>query len=142
MSEVTKEASEKVDDAARAASGAVQAQVQARKVEFTKLLTLLKRHPLGLVAAIGVGAALVEVELAVGLLTGLGATALLATKSGPEARQEVVAKGKAALERARAVLASRSKPAEAGSPAPAAPAPEVPTPTPATPAEKPPAATA
>jgi hypothetical protein len=123
MSDVTQEASKPVKEAAPAVEGAAR----AKKVELAKLLGLLKRHPVGLVAAIGVGIALVEVELAVGLLTGIGATALLATKNGPEARHEVVAKGKAAIERARAVLASRTKPAEA---APAA-APEQQPPAPA-----------
>jgi hypothetical protein len=104
-----------------------------------KLIGVLKQHPLGLVAVIGVAVALVEVELAVGLLTGIGATALLATKNGAEARLEVVAKGKAALERARAVLASRSKPAATS----AAPA-DVPPPAAAAapPGEQPPTAAA
>jgi hypothetical protein len=64
--------------------------------------------------------ALVEVEVAVGILAGIGATALLATKSGPEARQEmlskgneVLAKGKLALAKAKGKLASRVKAEEA-----------------------------
>jgi hypothetical protein len=110
-----------------------------KKLQVAKLIGVLKQHPLGLVAVIGVAVALVEVELAVGLLTGIGATALLATKNGAEARLEVVAKGKAALERARAVLASRSKPAATS----AAPA-DVPPPAAAAapPGEQPPTAAA
>jgi hypothetical protein len=90
--------------------------VKARPAKVRKALALLKRHPLGLVIAAGAAVALVEIELAVGILTGIGATALLATKSGPDARQEVLSKGqevlsksKAAIERARVALASRAK---------------------------------
>src|SRR5689334_6501432 len=79
---------------------------------FRKALNVLKGHPLGIVALIGAAAALVEIELAVGILTGIGATALLATKSGPQAREEVLAKGKWAIDRARA-FANRPKSAEA-----------------------------
>lgn len=86
----------------------------AQKLRARQVLSTLKRHPLGIVLAVGAAVALVEIELAVGILTGIGATALLATKSGPEARQEVlakghevVAKGKAAIERARVALAHR-----------------------------------
>jgi hypothetical protein len=127
MSEVTNEAG------AKPVEGATPS-VEPAKVR--NAIALLKRHPLGLVVAVGAAVALVEVELAVGILTGIGATALLATKSGPEARQEVrslgqevVTKGKAALERARVALASRAKArAELTAPAPAeAPKAEEPT---------------
>jgi hypothetical protein len=99
---------------------------KAEPAKVRKAIALLKSHPLGLVVAVGAAVALVEIELAVGILTGVGATALLVTKSGPEARQEVrslgqevFTKGKAALERARVALASRAKapPAEAAAPA-------------------------
>jgi hypothetical protein len=133
MSEVTKEASEKANEATHAVGGALKApQAKVRQV-----LSTLKRHPLGLVVAIGAGIALVEIELAVGLIAGVGATALLVSKSGPEARQEVVAKGKAAIERARVALASRTKPqATDATPAAAATPTEQPTAA-ATPAEQP-----
>jgi 3-hydroxy-3-methylglutaryl CoA synthase len=124
MSDVTKEASDKANEATQAVDGALKApQAKVRQV-----LSALKRHPLGLVVAIGAGIALVEIELAVGLIAGVGATALLVSKSGPEARQEVVAKGKAAIERARVALASRTKAQAADATPPAATA---------TPAEQP-----
>ena len=99
---------------------------------FRSAINVLKRHPLGIVALLGAAAALVEIELAVGILTGIGATALLATKSGPQAREEVLAKGKWALDRARA-LAIRPRSAEAAPP-PAAEAPVAAAATPAAPA--------
>ncbi|HTV20157.1 MAG TPA: hypothetical protein VMG12_15845 [Polyangiaceae bacterium] len=102
---------------------------QPERAKLREALAVLKRHPLGLVVAIGAAAALLEIELAVGILTGVGATALLATKSGPEARQEVISKGqevftksKAAIERARVALASRAQ-AKAAEPAAADPVP-------------------
>jgi hypothetical protein len=98
---------------------------------FRKAINLLKGHPLGIVALIGAAAALVEIELAVGILTGIGATALLATKNGPQAREEVLAKGKWAIERARA-FASRPRSAEAA-PASAAAVPAASAATPAAP---------
>jgi hypothetical protein len=92
-----------------APNGAAAARVR-------EAVTALKRHPLGVVALAGAAVALVEVEVAVALLAGIGATALLATKSGPEARQEVLtkgnevfAKGKLALAKAKHKLASRTK---------------------------------
>jgi hypothetical protein len=70
-------------------------------------ITAAKAHPLGAVATVAAAAALVEIEFAVGILTGLGATALLVTKSGPEARDQVIARGKQAIERARVAIAKR-----------------------------------
>jgi hypothetical protein len=105
MSDVTKEGTDKANEATQAVDGALKAP----RAKVRQVLSALKRHPLGLVVAIGAGIALVEIELAVGLIAGVGATALLVSKSGPEARQEVVAKGKAAIERARVALASRTK---------------------------------
>jgi hypothetical protein len=75
-----------------------------------KAWSTVQRHPLGVVAVLGAATALVEVELAVGILTGIGATALLANANGPEARQQALAKGKRVLDRARALVA-RNKPA-------------------------------
>ena len=115
------------------AASAEAAPVKAERARVREALGVLKRHPLGLVVAIGAAAALVEIELAVGILTGVGATALLATKSGPDARQEVLnkgqevfTKGKAALERARVALTTRAKSrdAEPAATATAATAPE------------------
>jgi hypothetical protein len=72
--------------------------------------SLLKQHPLGAVATVAAATAFIEVELAVGILAGLGATALLANQSGPEARQRVLAGGKWALDRARTVVAKAKAP--------------------------------
>jgi hypothetical protein len=127
-----------------AAPSTTEAPVKAKPAKVRKAIALLKSHPLGLVAVVGAAVALVEIELAVGILTGVGATVLLATKSGPEARQEVrslgqgvLTKGKAAIERARVALASRAKtqPAEPAAASATAPA-ETATPK----AEEPPAA--
>jgi len=123
-----KKAAEAETQAVEAAPSTVATPVNAEPAKVRKAIALLKSHPLGVVVAVGAAVALVEIELAVGILTGIGATALLATKSGPEARQEVrslgqgvVTKGKAALERARVALASRAKtpPAESAATAPA-----------------------
>jgi hypothetical protein len=70
---------------------------------------MVKRHPIGAVAVVGAAAALFEVELAVGILTGIGATALLAKKTGPEARREVMTKGRWAMDRAKVAWARRGK---------------------------------
>jgi hypothetical protein len=74
-----------------------------------RAVKLAKEHPLGAVATVAAAAALVELELAVGILAGLGATALLANRTGREARQDVVARGKRAVERARIALAKRPR---------------------------------
>jgi len=74
-----------------------------------RAVKLAKEHPLGAVATVAAAAALVELELAVGILAGLGATALLANRTGREVRQDVVAHGKRAVERARIALAKRQR---------------------------------
>jgi hypothetical protein len=89
------------------------AQISTRP-KVQQALAFAKSHPLGAVASVAAAAALVEVQFAVGILTGLGATALLASKSGPEAREQVIARGKVALARARVVLAQRRKPSSPG----------------------------
>lgn len=121
MSEVTNETGPKPVEAAAASAEATPKKSAPAKVR--KALALLERHPLGLVVVAGAAVALVEIELAVGILTGIGATALLATKSGPDARHEVLSKGqevltksKAAVERARVKLASRAKARSAEAP--------------------------
>jgi hypothetical protein len=122
--------SETSENAAPAADNGTATVKEAKTDPVRKAFGVLKRHPLGIVALAGAAVALVEVELAVGILAGIGATALLALKSGPEARQEVLAKGqevlakgKSAVERARAIKL-RKEPAEAAanaaSPPPAA----------------------
>jgi hypothetical protein len=73
-------------------------------------ISLIRQHPLGAVATVAAATALIEVELAVGILAGLGATALLANESGPKARQRVLARGKWALDRARTVVAKAKAP--------------------------------
>jgi hypothetical protein len=104
------------ETAVQATESSAAAPINAEPARVRKAIALVKSHPLGVVVAVGAAVALVEIELAVGILTGVGATALLVTKSGPEARQEVrslgqevFTKGKAAIERARVALASRSK---------------------------------
>ena len=100
-----------------APTGTAATEGTARTARVREAVSALKRHPLGVVALAGATVALVEVEVAVGILAGIGATALLATKSGPVARQEmltkgneVLAKGKLALAKAKGKLASRAKP--------------------------------
>jgi hypothetical protein len=77
----------------------------AKPARVREAVTAIKRHPLGVVALAGAAVALVEVEVAVGILAGIGATALLATRSGPEARQEVLTKGNEVLAKGKLVLA-------------------------------------
>ncbi len=108
---------EAVAPAQAAPTEAAPTEGTARTARVREAVSALKRHPLGVVALAGAAVALVEVEVAVGILAGIGATALLATKSGPVARQEmltksneVLAKGKLALAKARGKLASRAKP--------------------------------
>ena len=91
-------------------------------IEFTKT------HPLGAVATVAAAAALVEVEFAVGILTGLGATALLVTDSGSQTREKVVSGGKRALSsgkvafaKARGALARKPKVEATSQPTPPAP---------------------
>jgi hypothetical protein len=104
------------------ASGDAAAATGTKTSAATKLKThpkvqqaiaMAKNHPLGAVATVAAAAALIEVEFAVGILTGLGATALLASRSGPEARERVIARGKKALAQARVVIAKRKKPVAA-----------------------------
>lgn len=68
-------------------------------------IAIVKQNPLKAVALGAAAIASLEVELAVGILAGIGATALLATKPGSEAREEVLTKGKAA----RDEVVSKSK---------------------------------
>jgi hypothetical protein len=103
---VTDAAEGAAEDATRMANEALE------RSNVRKVIRTLKEHPLGVVALFGAGAAFVEVELAIGILTGLGATALLATSSGAQMRQDVMTKSKWALERARS-LTRRAK-SEAG----------------------------
>jgi len=91
-------------------------------IEFTKT------HPLGAVATVAAAAALVEVEFAVGILTGLGATALLVTDSGSETREKFVSSGKRALSSGKVAFAkakgafARKPKADAAAAAPQPPA--------------------
>ena len=81
-------------------------------------LTVAKEHPLGAVVGVAAAVALVEVEFAVGILTGIGATALLAARSGPEARKRVVTTGKQAWSSARERVQKARKPKAAAEAAP------------------------
>jgi hypothetical protein len=116
--------------AVRDAKAMLAARLAAAKAhpKVQQAFTTAKAHPLGAVATVAAAAALVEIEFAVGILTGLGATALLASKSGPEARDEVIARGRQAIARARVAIAQRRESllrkragsAEAAAPPPAA----------------------
>lgn len=115
MSDVSTDAAPNGDAAKTGTSNA--SAIASAKVR--EALVLLKQHPLGAVATVAAATALIEVELAVGFLAGLGATALLATRSGPEARQQVLERGRSAYARARSAIATRRKPtppAEASAP--------------------------
>lgn len=87
----------------------VAAQLKAHP-KVQQAIALAKAHPLGAVATVAAAAALVEVQFAIGILTGLGATALLAKKPGHEARDEVMTRGKQAIARAREEIAKRRQP--------------------------------
>jgi hypothetical protein len=107
-----------------AANGAENGHLTAPAL-MREAISLIKEHPLGAVATVAAATALIEIEFAVGVLAGLGATALLAHQSGPEARQRVLERGKWALDRARTAIQTRSErlaakkapPAEAPPPA-------------------------
>jgi hypothetical protein len=101
-SEAVAEAAAKPNEAAEGGEQSRLKQLARPRVQSA--LRLVKDHPLGAVATVAAAAAFIEVEFAVGILAGLGATALLASKSGPEARQQVLTRGKRALERARVAL--------------------------------------
>jgi len=123
-------AAEAAAPAAEAAAGSPAAEAAGPSL-VTKLkthpkvqhaLTVAKEHPLGAVVGVAAAVALVEVEFAVGILTGIGATALLAAKSGPEARKQVVTSGKQAWTSARERVQKVRKPKLAAE-APPPPAP-------------------
>jgi hypothetical protein len=99
------EAASKAESMTGAAKTAAAKLTTHPKVQ--QALGFAKSHPLGAVATVAAAAALVEIEFAVGILTGLGATALLASKSGPEAREQVIARGRKAIARARGAIAKR-----------------------------------
>jgi hypothetical protein len=90
-----------------AANGAENGHVTAPAL-MREAISLIKEHPLGAVATVAAATALIELEFAVGVLAGLGATALLVHQSGPEARQRVLERGKWALDRARTAIQARS----------------------------------
>jgi hypothetical protein len=89
------------EEASEPASWSLSAATQA---QLERARRLLRGHPLGTVATIAVVAAFVEVELAIGILVGLGATALLTTRSGSATRQRFVSRGRIALNRARIAM--------------------------------------
>ena len=73
-------------------------------------ISMIKQHPLGAVATVAAATAFIEVELAVGLLAGIGATALLTRESGSEARHKVLEQGRRALSRARTAMTKAKEP--------------------------------
>jgi hypothetical protein len=132
-SDVAKNGKTAVADAAAGAVRDAKAMLAARLAaakahpKVQQAFTTANAHPLGAVATVAAAAALVEIEFAVGILTGLGATALLASKSGPEARDEVIARGREAIARARVAITKRkeslTRKRTGGSPEAAAPPP-------------------
>jgi ElaB/YqjD/DUF883 family membrane-anchored ribosome-binding protein len=133
VEKVAETSAEKAEDAAAKAAAAARtggdataakasaiAEATAERVaaaarpRVQSALRLVKEHPLGAVATVAAATAFIEVELAVGLLTGIGATALLAGRSGPATRQEVLSRGKWALDRARGALTRRKQSGIAG----------------------------
>jgi hypothetical protein len=103
------------DESSRAASAASATgdtvpESEPKTVAYPRVksaITLVKENPLK-AAALGAAAlASLEVELAVGILAGIGATALLATRPGSETREEVLTRSKAAFGRAKRVLARK-----------------------------------
>jgi hypothetical protein len=95
MSDQTKESATPTEGAPATEVKPSAAQKLAPKVK--QAIEFTKTHPLGAVATAAAAVALVEVEFAVGILTGLGATALLVTDSGPQTREKFVSGGKRAL---------------------------------------------
>lgn len=97
-----------------------EADAASKGAKVREAISLIKEHPLGAVATVAAATALLELEFAVGVLAGLGATALLANKSGPERRKSVLERGKWALDRARAMketaLKKRAAPAQPAPP--------------------------
>lgn len=79
-------------------------------------ISMLKQHPLGAVATVAAATAFIEVELAVGILAGIGATALLANESGYETRQKMLEQGKRALSRARTAMTKTKEPPQVAPP--------------------------
>ena len=107
MSDVTTDSPNAANNDAATTEGAPAAPVTETfnaSAKVREAFGVLKQHPLGAVATVAAATALIEVEFAVGILAGLGATALLATKSGPEARQRVLERGKWAYARARSAV--------------------------------------
>src|SRR4051812_41577262 len=85
LKDTTATATDAAQDAAAEAARLADKTLELSAVR--RAIRALKRHPLGVIALIGAAASLVEVELAVGILAGIGATALLTTTSGPAMRQ-------------------------------------------------------
>jgi hypothetical protein len=98
------------------------AEVASKPARVREAISLIKEHPLGAVATVAAATALLEIEFAVGVLAGLGATALLANKSGPERRRLVMERGKWAIDRARAMKETAMKKKAPASAQPAPPA--------------------
>jgi hypothetical protein len=79
----------------------------AAQTRLEQARSMAREHPLGGIAALAAAAAFIEVEIGLGILAGLGATALIATRNGPATRDRMLAGGRQAYERARAALAQR-----------------------------------
>lgn len=77
-------------DAGKKAAAAVDVGIERAR-------TFVRRHPLGVVAVVALGAACIEIELAVGVLAGVGTAALLVSRDGASTRQLVASGGRRAL---------------------------------------------
>jgi hypothetical protein len=79
-------------------------------------LRSIEKHPVRAVGIAAAAGALVQVELAVGLLLGAGATAMLATRSGPEARRELASRLERLAQNARTRFARLRRSADDAAP--------------------------
>ena len=128
MSDETQSATPAEGAAPAEATEAKPSTAQKLAPKVKQAIEFTKTHPLGAVATVAAAAALVEVEFAVGILTGLGATALLVTDSGSQTREKVVSGGKRALSsgkvafaKARGAFARKPKVEATSQPTPPAP---------------------
>lgn len=69
----------------------------------------VKRHPITALSTLGVAAAFIKVELAVGLLAGVAGAAFLANQSGTQTRRALADKSRLLLSRARETWQTRRR---------------------------------
>lgn len=66
-------------------------------VGIDRARAFVRRHPLGAVVVVALGAACIELQVAVGVLAGLGTAVLLVSRDGASTRQRVATHGRRAL---------------------------------------------